>query len=455
MSHQRDALEYCKQFQHPALFMEMRLGKTLVAIRHIRSLRRHVNNLVLAPLTVLEGWKRELTTEGEEYLDLHDSVPTRERLKVCRQLLRTGDTRKWILLNYEALLRTPKLSQLSWDSSTLDESVKIKNPRSKITKICTRNLRGVKTRMILTGLPRPESDLELYSQFQYLDGDFMDQPTYWHFQHRFFRKAGFRGYELLPKNGVEDRIKKEVHERAFVLSRADAGLGSKKICERRVVEMTAEQKKLYKQVTKDFAYQRLDGTWNETQWAMTAAMWLQRICGGFDPEGERCLSTAKGREILRLLEDDLKGEQVVVWFRFRSELELVHTMLKKKRYKVGLTHGGVTKPERGVVERKFKKGQYRILLATEKCAKMGLDYSTSDTAIYYSNEWSCDDRLQSEDRIVSTVNPSPLLLLDLVTRGTVDEDVVEGIRDKSFKARDLMKKFDPQKKLRGFRKLAA
>jgi SNF2 family DNA or RNA helicase len=82
----------------------------------------------------------------------------------------------------------------------------------------------------------------------------------------------------------------------------------------------------------------------------------------------------------------------------------------------------------------------RILLVQMKCGKFGLDLSAASTAIYYSNGFSLEDRLQSEDRIVSPTKKDPLLFIDLLTQGTVDESILRTLKKKNITSRSFMEK---------------
>jgi SNF2 family DNA or RNA helicase len=460
MVHQENALKYASNKKNPAFFMEMRLGKTLVTIRWVQQLQEKISCcLVIAPLTVLEAWKRELTFENEPYIDLHSVVPSQRDTVLKEEVFSNKTQRVWVLINYESVVRTPLISGVAvrryqiggkrktaysliqgfrWDVVILDESTKIKNVNSKVTQVCCRGFRDTKHRVILTGLPAPENELELFTQFQFLNGTFLGFDNFYRFKTHYYEPSLYNRYKWLPKKGTSCKIKEEVHRLAFVLLRSQVNLGSKKIFHRRHVEMSSSQKKMYNSVVKDYAYQLKNGQWEETQWAMIATLWLQRLTGGFSPDAKQILNTAKAREIVDLLDNELSQQQVVVWYKFRTELDLTVKVLKENNISCATIDGDVSQQDREKAIREFREGKVRVLLATEKCAKMGIDCSNADCAIYYSNEWSCDDRLQSEDRILHPSKKSPLLFIDLVTKGTIDEEVVERVRYKSFDAKELM-----------------
>ena len=173
MPHQQDYQRHAAKFNHNACLLEMRLGKTLATIRWDVSLSSKSLAsepiLVVAPLSVLEAWEKELTLEYERYVLVSGkSFDKRTDLVVNEAFGVEGRT--WVLINYESLRATPGLAFLEWFTVVADESTIIKNNQAAITKLFTKGFRETKHRTILAGMPRPESELDLFSQFQFLYG---------------------------------------------------------------------------------------------------------------------------------------------------------------------------------------------------------------------------------------------------------------------------------------------
>jgi SNF2 family DNA or RNA helicase len=134
--------------------------------------------------------------------------------------------------------------------------------------------------------------------------------------------------------------------------------------------------------------------------------------------------------VVSLITGELVREQVVVWFAFNRELARVWQALKKAGVEATWVAGEVGMDERRRRAGLFQEGKRRVMLAQIKCARMGVDLSAADTEIYFSNSWSFEDRKQSEDRIEHPNKKATLLVIDLVTEGTVDEDVVETMKER-------------------------
>lgn len=457
MAHQKEGVyDYGNGVDNPAFLMEMRLGKTLTLIRWAKHKRIRKPCYVSAPLGVLEGWENELRAERERLINLH-GLSWERKLAAVRYSLETGK-RFWLLNNHEALMdpgtrrqrvegrrNTPKatLAKVPWGLVVVDESTALANPRNLFYKVAVPGFRNADHRSILTGLIAPESLLQLFGQLAFLDGEVLGFRNFWDFRDKLFFQVG---YEWIPKTGTEKRLKELLHTRCFVRTREDAGMPDRFVPEIRMVEMNAKQRKVYKQVWEEYAHtvtkvfkNRIRRTRQETNWILTREQWLARIAGGFSPGGE-LLSDAKLFEILNLAKTELAGQQFVTWFRFR-DTEQKHAAEFFEKHKIpALVINGETpvdlRKQRRLKFRRYPK--YRSLLSTQKCSRFGSDFSNADAAIYYSNEYSNELRQQSKDRIVHPKKDVPLLLVDIVTRDTVDEVAVEALGEKALRSQSVM-----------------
>jgi SNF2 family DNA or RNA helicase len=422
-------LDYALPRDRIALFMQMRCGKCLVTIRWAASKLDAEKILIVAPNSCILGWQDELSQEGYESLWLRG--PGREKEAFTNTL-------QWNLISYASLRNSEEIAQAEWDCVVLDESTIIKNPTSEITKVCVHEMNHIKYKAILSGHPAPEGVLDYFCQMQFLYGRWMNCESWYQFRHKYFT-SGYNGWTWYENKGVRKKIKAAVQNDAFVLTRKKAGIGSKKIRETRYVYMTKKQKRIYESVENDFEF---PDEGSETKWIIVVRNWLAQVAGGY-ADGE-WISKRKINELMSLLQGELKDEQVVVWFRYRRELAAVWQELKKAGIPAVWIWGDpqqCSPKERERRRKKFQAGKARVLLAIESCAKYGLDCSAADTAIYYSNEYSGEARTQSEDRIIHALKKAPVLIIDLVTKGTVDEDVLYALRQKRTDAQYFLQNF--------------
>lgn len=418
--HQQRMLAWAQDRSHIALFCEMRLGKTPVTIRWAR---RDPAVLVVAPMSTLSryGWSRELQLEHITRVHRLYEVANKHRPEYMAETPLRG----WYLINYEGLRVAPWLLRYAWSTLILDESTKVRSPGAQITKLLVRHSRHIPRRAVLTGLPNPESALDYFSQFHVLDGEFLGMTNYWQFRNALYQGVGF---DWVPRRGTVTRIKEEVHRRAFVLTRAQVGIGNHKERRVRFIPAPPVLRKYQTQVIRDFAFEHL-----ETKWSPVQAMWLAKLAGGFSPTNE-LVTNVKLKELVELVTGELRHESVVVWFRFNHELHAAARLLRK-RTTVGVIYGATPKAERSTIQEAFQAGTTRLLLAQVKCGQYGMNLSRANTAVYYSNAWDYEVRAQSEDRIEHMRKHEPLLLIDLVIEGTADEAVLDALGQKALTAR--------------------
>jgi SNF2 family DNA or RNA helicase len=427
--HQERALAYAKDRSRIFLAMEMRTGKTPVTIRWatLRGLRKI---LVVAPLTTINpGWVEELEREGIPAKRIHilTEMPKRDRMRTVKK------KRGWHLINYEYVRANPEiLEQLHSDKDgiVLDESTRIRSPKAQITKAMQRYC-DVEHRALLSGMPNPESVGNWFEQMRFMNGDLLGYTNYWHFRQSLFKQPWPGSYEWVPKAGAMERIKTEVHRHVFTLTAKQAGMFTKHVYEKRMVDQNRIQKQLTRQIVRDFQYGDV-----ETKWAPVQQMWLARLAGGFSPDGKELVSNAKLKELLSIVKEELPPKsQVVVWARFRSEIYGIRDYLRSKKIKVAVMTGSTDRVKRRLRIKRFRKGDYQVIVVQARLGMYGLNLATADTDVYYSNMWENEVRTQCEKRIEHLTKKTPLLHIDLITRDSVDEEVVPRLREKKMNAR--------------------
>jgi hypothetical protein len=425
MKHQQEAFDRYADSDEAAFIMEMRLGKTITAIRwmqHRLAARGEdpadARVLVVAPSTPLVSWQEELDKEGVKWMMIKGS---REKRNMLLHSAEPG----WRLMQYETIIYTLEATNFRWHGVIADESTAIKNPKSRITKAFLKAFSKASVRAILTGLVNPETLREVWTQFAFAAGGrFMDCSNYWTWQQRHFYKAGF---DVVARPGSAAKIKEATHAAGFFLTRAQAGIGSKKIREKLTGELRTGTLIAYRDAVKTWEIPGLD-----TKHAFVVTTWLRRMTGGHMPGRE--LECWKYAATLDLLQTQLKGEQVVIWFAFNLELARMWREMKKLGLSATWVSGEVEVPERRRRRRLFAEGKRQYFLCQVACGKYGLDLSAADTEIYFSSPYSFEGRRQSEDRIEHPLKRSPLLVVDLVTERTVDEDVLESLEHKNESA---------------------
>ena len=118
-----------------------------------------------------------------------------------------------------------------------------------------------------------------------------------------------------------------------------------------------------------------------------------------------------------------------------EELHYAHKKLSSSGITCAAYYGDVSVEERKQIENDFQKGLYKVLLLQVKTGLYALDLSTADTAIYYSNSWSLEERIQSEKRISHPKKKSTLTYIDILTKGWPDTTIYNALKHKDISAK--------------------
>lgn len=415
--YQQIVFEELKEKDRAGLFLQMRLGKTVISVKWV-AYKKAKRILVLCPKSVMPGWIEELYEEG--YRKNNFSLVAGPTEQKYEELKVNHFGTHFYVTNHETVTHCVECLKLPWDCIIIDESTKIRNPKADITNYVNNNTDHVKYKLNLSGLPNPESSKDFVEQMRFLQRDFMNTKNFWVWREKYCLQGRF-GWDITVQG--EKKLMEEVKKLSIFLSRKDAGIGEEKIYEKRYTYMDKAQKKAYEEMMNDFETTLKDELVT-TKFVGPKYEYMSQIASGVTPEG-RVFSDKKFLELIDLLTGELKKEAVVVWFRHNHEIECAEKYLKTYKIKYAIFTGG--RKER---EEEFKAGKVRIILAQPKCAQFGMNWSISSTAIYFSNWWDGEVRAQTEDRIVHIDKKEPLLFIDMICKGTIEEDIVEILKEK-------------------------
>lgn len=188
--------------------------------------------------------------------------------------------------------------------------------------------------------------------------------------------------------------------------------------------------------------------------AITRLLRLQQITCGYiptDDEAEPLYRIPGTNRRLELLCDLLEEQQskTIVWARFQMDITLIMEELARRGIRAVRYDGLVSDDERAEAKALFQgeralydrgqvvgretipeEEQARVFVGNPAAGATGLTLTEAKTVIYYSNSFKLIDRLQSEDRAHRIGQTNSVLYVDLVAEDSVDEKVVEALRNK-------------------------
>jgi hypothetical protein len=321
----------------------------------------------------------------------------------------------------------------------VDEATKIKGPTTARTKAALRLGTLAASRRIATGLVTPQSPLDLWSQFAFLDPAILGCRTFAGFRSTYAitRKEHFPGarwpVEIVVGFRNLEELAKLIEPYSYRVHKEDCLDLPEKIYTTRDVPVSPEQGKAYREL-RDFATTKLaeDAHVTATSVITQILRLHQLLCGHLvDEQGDvHEVSEQRTRVLMDVLSEH--DGKAVIWVSYEHSLKKVQKTIERE-YGEGscATFWGGNRSERLDEETNFKTDpKCRFMIATPGAGGMGNTWIGADLVIYYSNSYDLEQRIQSEDRTHRIGQTKSVTYVDLVARGTVDEKILHALRNK-------------------------
>ena len=456
--HQLKALEMSWDKKVFAYFMEMGTGKSKVLIDNISMLydKGKINGaLIIAPKGVYKNWyTQEIPNHMADHIEktvvLWESSKNKEA--EYKKLFESSDNLQILIMNVEAL-STKKGKMFAWkflnchtSMMAVDEATTIKNPGAQRTKNIIELGENVKYKRILTGSPVTKSPLDLFTQCYFLDPWLLDQQSYYAFRVRYakMRSINVSGRQVQIVVGYRNlgELTDKIKNFSYRCLKDDCLDLPSKTYMKRIIELTDEQKKLYKQM-KEKALAVLNGKMVTSMTVITQMMRLHQItCGHFksDDGDVQKVKSKRLDELLNVL-DEVEGK-AIIWAHYRHDIESIVEEVKKKHGDDSiLTYYGDTSTEdrqKAIEKIQDLSSPVRFLVGTPQTGGYGITLTAASTMIYYSNGYDLEKRQQSEARIDRIGQNKPMTYIDIIAEETIDEKIVKALRRKIKLATEIM-----------------
>ena len=451
-AHQIKALEMSWDKKVFAYFMEMGTGKSKVLIDNIAMLydKGNINGvLIVAPKGVYKNWfDSEIPTHIPDHVEkkmvLWQSNITASKQKELDVLFKTDEDLHVLIMNVEAF-STKKGTQfakkfLSCHTTlmAIDESTTIKSPTANRTKSIIDLGRDVKYKRILTGSPVTKSPLDLFTQCYFLDPWLLEQQSYYAFKTKYAITkrihVGARSVEIVVGYRNLGELSDKLKPFSYRILKDDCLDLPEKTFMKRIVRLTDEQEKVYKQM-KQLALAELNGKLVTTASVLTQLMRLHQITSGHFVANDGTTQILKNERLDELINvlNEIEGK-AIIWAHYRYDIQIIVEALKKEfGEKSVVTYYGDTSQDdrqKAIRDIQDKDSPVRFLVGTPQTGGYGITLTGANTMIYYSNGYDLEKRQQSEARIDRIGQTRHMTYIDIICENTVDEKIVEALRKK-------------------------
>jgi SNF2 family DNA or RNA helicase len=456
-AHQSKALEMSWDKEVFAYFMEMGTGKSKVLIDNIAMLFNagKINGaLIIAPKGVYKNWfDSEIPNHMPDYVEKKIGLwRTDPNAKDLKPLFSTGAELHILIMNVEAFSSKKGVDFakkfLSCHNTIIgiDESTTIKNPQAKRTRAIVELGTKSKYRRILTGSPVTKSPLDLFAQCYFLHPYLLGHESYYTFKVRYAvtKQINVSGRTIQIVVGYRNlgELSEKLKPFSYRVLKDDCLDLPKKTYTKRIIELTDEQKKVYKTM-KQQAIAFLNGKMITTATVITQMMRLHQITCGHFKSDDGTIQTIKNNRIDQLMEvlEEMEGK-AVIWAHYRYDIKnIVETVSKKYGENSVVTYYGDTSTDdrqKAIKKIQDPKSPVRFIVGTPQTGGYGITLTGASTMIYYSNGYDLEKRQQSEARIDRIGQEKPMTYIDIIAEGTVDDKIVQSLRKKVNIATEIM-----------------
>lgn len=449
--HQRKAFYLSRDKESFALLMEQGTGKTKVIIDNAAYLygRDEISALiVIAPNGVHRNWlSKEIPAHMPDWCDYksvyyYSGISAKDTAKF-NDIISAQDCLKIFAFNCEAFVSKKAVSFMekiilsNKVMLVVDESSRIKTPGAKRTKVITKFSKDVKYKRIMTGTPVTKGPEDVYSQFKFLDPYILGYDSYYSFRARYCVMGGFENRQIVSYNNI-DELTQAIEGHSFRVLKKDCLDLPEKIYQRHPVELSKKQRKLYDQLRKNFVTE-LEGEHLSAPEAITRLLRLQQIiCGWFPTEDGGTEIDEKNTRLSALIDllPDIQCK-VIIWARFKRDIKAIGAALGKKAVSY---YGEVSNDDREVAVDRFQNDpNVRYFIGQPQSGGIGLTLTAAECAIYYSNSFDLETRMQSEDRCHRIGTKNNVTYIDFESPKTIDTKIINALREKKNLADTITK----------------
>lgn len=395
---------------------DMGLGKTVQTIAFLLSQKDKGPSLVIAPTSVVPGWKSELERFAPG-LKPHIINNEKER-KLTIDHATAGNV---VISSYGILTASPELLQRrEWNVIILDEAHQIKNRWTKVSKAAM-DLRSA-SRFILTGTPVQNSLGDLWNLFQFINPGLLGQYENFKVKYTAADEDESRQRLEMLKSATQPFILRRTKESVLKDLPRKTELDY-------LVSLSSGEMAYYEDMRSEIEdIVKLQG---ESPGNMDISVFegltrLRMACCSPGLQNPRWNGGSSKLDELRFLLEHLLKEDthLLLFSQFTSYLGMVKEMLNQIQVPFLYLDGTTPLKERARLVEQFQNGKCRLFLISLKAGGLGLNLTAANCVILLDPWWNPSIEEQAIDRSYRIGQDRDVMVLRLIAAHTIEEKII-------------------------------
>ena len=465
-SQQKICAEVAWAHRRIGLWLDMRLGKTLIALAVAkRAMRDGLIDRVLVVCPVTNLYDPWIPETAKQRFEMYCCDGTREE-----DVAAFGDDEIQVfMIGYEKLKNRLEYMQSEWDMERLcvimDETSAIKNPQAKRTKACIDLCEHPNFVLALNCTPMEQGPADIWAQQFCLDRGRTFGVTFGEFERQYLRRDHTNKLRLLKNKQPVFEMMLAASSMRYIRSEGDQFKGKDKNFRYITIPPTEEMVLSTNRIIKGVQIENSGDMQAIKSCILVVYGHLREVAAGYDKFEE---VEASGVYQRRRHQTDGKitwvrtfcksnpGHPMVLYTEFSESEDRLMEMLDRE----GITYaslrpkyGSPYPPARRMEEiNKFNSGEARVFICKNSQAR-GITLNRLDAVadgigtypsiVYMQPAWSLGSWKQSQDRCVgvdkATGRNIATMVYVLVIQGSIEEKIVKALRSKQAVAETLLK----------------
>ena len=422
----------------------MGLGKTVITLTALRDLMLDEfavsKALVIAPLRVArDTWGAEVA-KWDHLTDLTVSVlvgDTKNRIAALNRnalvYIINRENVKWLVEYYQKNGR-----RWDFDMVVIDELSSFKNYQSQRFKYLKKVRPFVHRWVGLTGTPTSNGLMDLWAEIGILDGGERLGRFIGRYREAYFRPGSMNPstgivFNYVPRQGAEEQIYNRISDITISMKALDYLSMPECISVQHLVEMSPPERKLYDMLKEDLIIPTDDGDIDAANAAALSGKLLQMANGAvYDENKEARVIHSRKLEMLEDLIESANGQSVLVAYWYKHDRERILGHLRSSGYD---PRDIKTSEDINL----WNSGQLPVALIHPASAGHGLNIQTGGhILIWFGLTWSLELYQQTNARLWRQGQSNTVTIHHIVTKDTVDEDVLAALESKDVTQEKLI-----------------
>ena len=424
--YQRYATDFIINNPISAVLLEMGLGKSVISLSAINELMLDYfdvsRTLVIAPLRVANStWPDEIK-KWDHLKHLNYSVvigSEKERLDALKKPAHI------YLINRENVDWLITKSGIPWkfDMVVIDELSSFKSYQAKRFKSLLKVRPKLKRIVGLTGTPSSNGLMDLWAEFRLLDmGERLGRYITYYRQNFFIpdKRNQQMIFSYKPKDGAEKKIYSLISDITISMKSKDFLKMPECVMNEVIVTLSDKEQKLYDSLKQDMVLSLEENEIDAINAAALSNKLLQMSNGAvYNDDKESLHIHDRKLDALEDLIEGANGKPVLVAYWFKHDMERI-----KDRFDVR-----EIKSAKDISD--WNKGKIPVALIHPASAGHGLNLQAGgSTLIWFGLTWSLELYQQTNARLYRQGQDSTVVIHHILTKGTIDEDVMKALKSK-------------------------